>query len=266
MVKTIATKAVVSTVTSSPVHTVRKHRFRPGTVAAREVIQQQKSTKLIIPKAASYRLFKEVLAEVADEMGVGHHGHLLSGKAVELLNEEVQNRLILLFNASNIIVDRANRVTLFKEDLGAAIKVRGIAPLMLKTGCVEYIEPRPVTHTHTSKKKKVVVPTTTEVPSSVDKPPPKAKKPKKATEEVQVAPVKVAKQPAKAPKAPTTQEKKTKKRTRDEETDAVPPVETAPVNDVVTAPKKSKKPRVEPVVTMTDQERANIMRELMDGY
>jgi histone H3 len=262
MVKTIATKAVVSTVTSSPVHTVRKHRFRPGTVAAREVIQQQKSTKLIIPKAASYRLFKEVLAEVADEMGVGHHGHLLSAKAVEALNEEVQSYLISLFNASNIIVDRGNRVTLFKEDLDAAMRVEAIAPSTIKTGCVEYIVPRAVSHSHSSKKKA----TTPEVPPSVEQPQPKAKKTKKATEEVQVAPVKVAKQPAKAPKAPTTQEKKTKKRTRDEETDAVPPVETAPVNDVVTAPKKSKKPRVEPVVTMTDQERANIMRELMDGY
>jgi hypothetical protein len=53
----------------------RPHRFRPGTVALREIRKYQKSTDLLIPKACFQRLVKEI-AQM--KLGVSCKHHILT--------------------------------------------------------------------------------------------------------------------------------------------------------------------------------------------
>lgn len=43
----------------------RPHRYRPGTVALREIRRYQRSTNLLIPRMAFQRLVREIIQEVA---------------------------------------------------------------------------------------------------------------------------------------------------------------------------------------------------------
>lgn len=45
----------------------RPHRYRPGTVALREIRRYQRSTNLLIPRMAFQRLVREILQEVAPQ-------------------------------------------------------------------------------------------------------------------------------------------------------------------------------------------------------
>lgn len=45
----------------------RPHRYRPGTVALREIRRYQASTKLLIPKLNFQRLVREILFDVSEQ-------------------------------------------------------------------------------------------------------------------------------------------------------------------------------------------------------
>ena len=49
----------------------KPHRYRPGTVALQEILREQKSTKLIIPKLPFQRLLKEMTQKLLDEIKKG---------------------------------------------------------------------------------------------------------------------------------------------------------------------------------------------------
>lgn len=57
--KPMATKAVRKNVTSAP-GIKKPHRYRPGTVALREIRRYQKSTELLIRKMPFQRLVREI--------------------------------------------------------------------------------------------------------------------------------------------------------------------------------------------------------------
>ena len=46
----------------------RKMRFKPGTVALREIKRYQKSVNLVVPRAPFQRLVREVTHDFVDEM------------------------------------------------------------------------------------------------------------------------------------------------------------------------------------------------------
>ena len=48
----------------------KKHRYRPGTVALREIRRYQKSTDLLIRKAPFQRLVREIMEKLNAESGV----------------------------------------------------------------------------------------------------------------------------------------------------------------------------------------------------
>ncbi|KAI6096777.1 histone-fold-containing protein [Pisolithus croceorrhizus] len=59
--KQLATKAARKTAAQAPTGGVKKpHRFRPGTVALREIRRYQKSTELLIRKLPFQRLVREI--------------------------------------------------------------------------------------------------------------------------------------------------------------------------------------------------------------
>lgn len=58
--KHLATKAAKRTATAATNVVKRRHRYRPGTVALREIRKYQKSTELLIRKMPFQRLVREI--------------------------------------------------------------------------------------------------------------------------------------------------------------------------------------------------------------
>lgn len=116
--KQLAEKA--STRKSEPgVTTVRKpHRFRPGTVALREIRRFQKSTDLLIRKIPFQRLVREIAQEFKADLR-------FQGSAILALQECAEAYLVNLFEDTNLCAIHAKRVTIFPKDMRLARRIRG---------------------------------------------------------------------------------------------------------------------------------------------
>ena len=98
---------------------VRKpHRYRPGTVALRQIRHFQKSTELLLRKAPFMRLCQEV----AQEFKVG----LRFGKnAVLALQEASEAYLIGVFEDTQLAAVHAKRQTIMPKDVQLTRRIRG---------------------------------------------------------------------------------------------------------------------------------------------
>jgi histone H3/H4 len=97
---------------------IRKHRFRPGTVALREIRRFQKSTELLIRKAP----FQRLIREISSNIGVDFRYQV---SAVSALQEACEAYIIALFEDTNLVAIHAKRVTIFPVDLQLARRIRG---------------------------------------------------------------------------------------------------------------------------------------------
>jgi histone H3 len=99
---------------------VKKHRWRNGTVALREIRKYQRSCDLLIPKAAMQRLAREVLQEVEP------HGNSTDGitrmteTALESLREAAESFLIGRMEDSLLCALHAKRITIQPRDMHLA--------------------------------------------------------------------------------------------------------------------------------------------------
>lgn len=116
--KTIAMKAATKTI---PTHAgVKKpKRFRPGTVALREIRKYQKSTELLIRKLPFQRLVREILQDVGSDV------NRMQASAVLALQEAAEAYLVGLFEDTNICAIHAKRVTIMPKDIQLARRIRG---------------------------------------------------------------------------------------------------------------------------------------------
>jgi len=96
----------------------RPHRWRPGTVALREIRRFQKSTKLLIRKLPFQRLVKEIV----DGMKLGLR---VQSAAVGALQEASEAYLVGLFEDTNLCAIHAKRVTIMPKDIQLARRIRG---------------------------------------------------------------------------------------------------------------------------------------------
>jgi histone H3/H4 len=105
---------------SAPVTTgVKKpHRFKPGTVALREIRKYQKSTDLLIRKLPFQRLVREIAHEFKQELR-------FQSSAVLALQEAAEAYLVSLFEDTNLAAIHAKRVTIMTRDLQLAKRIRG---------------------------------------------------------------------------------------------------------------------------------------------
>ena len=98
---------------------VRKpHRYRPGTVALREIRRYQKSTELLIRKAPFQRLVREILQDIDSDLRC-------QSTAVLALQEASEAYLIGLFEDTNLCAIHAKRVTIMPNDIQLARRIRG---------------------------------------------------------------------------------------------------------------------------------------------
>ena len=92
----------------------KPHRYRPGTVALREIRRYQKSTELLIRKLPFQRLVRE-LAQDLGKMNI----RFQSG-AIMALQEASEAYLVGLLKDANLCAVHAKRVTIMPKDIQLA--------------------------------------------------------------------------------------------------------------------------------------------------
>ena len=96
----------------------RKIRFRPGTVALREIRKYQKNTELLIRKLPFQRLVREVAQDFNTNLRFQSH-------AIMALQEASEAYLVSLFEDTNLCAIHAKRVTISPKDIQLARRIRG---------------------------------------------------------------------------------------------------------------------------------------------
>ncbi len=115
--KQLATKAArKSAPTSGGVK--KPHRYRPGTVALREIRKYQKSTELLIRKLPFQRLVRELAQEFKADLR-------FQSTAILALQEAAEAYLVGLFEDTNLCAIHAKRVTIMPKDIQLARRIRG---------------------------------------------------------------------------------------------------------------------------------------------
>lgn len=98
----------------------RKHRWRPGTVALREIRKLQKSTVNMLPRAAFRRLVIECVMALP-----GENKARWASAAVDALQEATEDYIVSLLADTNLCAIHARRVTIQSKDLHLARRLRG---------------------------------------------------------------------------------------------------------------------------------------------
>ncbi|KAA1466436.1 histone-fold-containing protein [Dentipellis sp. KUC8613] len=104
----------------------RRHRFRPGTVALREIRKYQKSTDLLIRKLPFARVVREIALDMMTDMNqYGDTGLRWQSSAILALQEATEAYLVHLFEDANLCAIHAKRVTIMTRDIELARRIRG---------------------------------------------------------------------------------------------------------------------------------------------
>jgi histone H3 len=102
-----------------PSYSIKKaRRFRPGTVALREIRKYQKSTELLIQKMPFQRLVRGIAYNIDEDIR-------FQAAALAALQEAAEAYLVGLFEDTNLCAIHAKRVTIMPKDMALARRIRG---------------------------------------------------------------------------------------------------------------------------------------------
>lgn len=96
----------------------KPHRFRPGTVALREIRRYQKGTGSLIKKLPFQRLVREVAQTYKVDLR-------FEGMALHALQEAAEAYMVGIFEDTNLCAIHAKRVTIMPKDMQLARRIRG---------------------------------------------------------------------------------------------------------------------------------------------
>ena len=96
----------------------KPHKYRPGTVALREIRRYQKSTELLLRKQPFQRLVREISQDFRADLR-------WTSDALLAMQEASEAYLVGLFEDANLCAIHARRVTIFQKDIGLARRLRG---------------------------------------------------------------------------------------------------------------------------------------------
>ena len=88
----------------------RARRYRPGTVALREIVRYQKSTELLIRKIPFQRLLREISQQVCLEKGISNVKY--QSTAILAVQEAAEDFLVRMFSQVNDIAICGKLVTI----------------------------------------------------------------------------------------------------------------------------------------------------------
>ena len=97
----------------------RQHRFKPGTVALREIRKYQKSTALLVRRLPFKRLMREVLHD--QDMAQNFR---VQGTAFEAMQEAAESFMVSLLSDAGSLAIHAKRSTVASRDIQLAYKFR----------------------------------------------------------------------------------------------------------------------------------------------
>lgn len=97
----------------------KKHRYKPGTVALREIRRYQKSTERLIRKLPFQRLCRSICREQANATDIR-----FQGPALLALQEATELYLVGLFEDALLCAQHAKRVTVFGKDFVLVMRIR----------------------------------------------------------------------------------------------------------------------------------------------
>ena len=95
----------------------KHHRFRPGTVALREIRRYQRSTELLLRKLPFQRLVREIAQGFKTDLR-------FQSSAVVALQEASEAYLVGLYEDTNLCAIHAKRVTIMPKDIQLARRIR----------------------------------------------------------------------------------------------------------------------------------------------
>jgi histone H3 len=96
----------------------KPHRYRPGTVALRQIRWYQKSTELLLRKGPFNKLCREVAQMFASDLRFGKN-------AVLALQEASEAYLVGVFEDTNLAAIHGKRVTIMPKDVQLTRRIRG---------------------------------------------------------------------------------------------------------------------------------------------
>ena len=97
----------------------KPHRYRPGTVALREIRKYQKSTDFLISKLPFQRLVREIAQDYKCDLR-------FQTTALMALQEAAEAYMVGLMEDTNLCAMHAKRVTIMPKDMQLARRIRGI--------------------------------------------------------------------------------------------------------------------------------------------
>ena len=115
--KSLATKAARKSAPATG-GVKKAHRYRPGTVALREIRKYQKSTELLIRRLPFQRLVRELAQEFKADLR-------FQSSAIAALQEATEAYLVSIFEDTNLCAIHAKRVTIMVKDLSLSRRIRG---------------------------------------------------------------------------------------------------------------------------------------------
>jgi histone H3 len=114
--KQLATKAARKTGATGGVK--KPHRYRPGTVALREIRRYQKHGELLLRKLPFQRCVREISQDFKNDLR-------FQSTAILALQEAGEAYLVNLFELTNLCAIHAKRVTIMPKDIQLARRIKG---------------------------------------------------------------------------------------------------------------------------------------------
>ncbi|KAI9847842.1 MAG: centromeric DNA-binding histone H3-like protein cse4 [Sclerophora amabilis] len=99
----------------------KTRRYRPGTVALREIRRYQQTTDLLLLKLPFSRLVREIAVDVLQT----DEPIRWQSQAIQALQEAAEAFLVHLFEDTNLCAIHAKRVTIMQKDIQLARRIRG---------------------------------------------------------------------------------------------------------------------------------------------
>jgi histone H3 len=103
---------------------LKKRRFRPGTVALREIRFYQRNTQLLIPKMPFFRLVRGIIQDT-NVTGSKAMEYRIQAGAVQALQEATESYAVGLMEDTNLLCIHAGRKTINCKDMLLARRIRG---------------------------------------------------------------------------------------------------------------------------------------------
>ncbi|KAI1812855.1 histone H3-like centromeric protein cse-4 [Poronia punctata] len=105
-----------------PIPYPKRRRYKPGTLALKEIRRMQSSTDLLIRKLP----FSRVVREIALSIRPKDEGMRWQSQAIAALQEAAEAFLVHLFEDTNLCAIHAKRVTIMQKDIQLARRIRGV--------------------------------------------------------------------------------------------------------------------------------------------